>query len=136
MKYFPSILLFVAALLLLQWAYHDSDTRLRDQARLLASIESLHTPDTTSFVTRWQAAHKDPVESTVSDLTIIAAKLKSDPSQAKVLSASIQPDQTLADALRAAKSWASTKEGFSVLLMVGLTVGVGVIMHFALGSRS
>jgi hypothetical protein len=135
MKDITTILLILAALFLWQWSSYDANARLRDQAKLLASIEALHTADTSTFVAKWQAAHADPTSETVSDLTIIAARLKSDPSQAKALTASIRPEQTVGDAVGVAKGWLFSKVAEEFFLLAGLMSCVAILMFFAVGRR-
>lgn len=90
-----SIILFWIALFgYWSWSDHENAVRLQQQAQVLASIEAIHTADTSAFVRAWADAHQEPSAETVSSLTVMAAQIKNDPARARSLATQIRPDAT------------------------------------------
>jgi hypothetical protein len=122
-----SVLLYliyvVLCLCLWQWSDHNDAVRLQQQAQILATIEANHTADTSDFVQKWQSAHPHPNAEVVSSLTLLAARIKNDPSSAKSFEAGIKPEvtfvQSISSLLAASKG---NKEYWGIAALASLLI--------------
>jgi hypothetical protein len=111
-----------------QWQDHLGDTRVAEQGKLLGTIEALHTPGTDHFVATWRHAHPSPSAQTISELNIVAAKLKNDPAQAPELEAQIKFDPTWAGLMATFKVWMASDDHNALTMILAILVPFSVFV--------
>lgn len=118
-------LVLVSFLLAAYWLY-SGFTNSRDQGIVLAQIESAHNPKASAFVEAWRETHSSPSDKELTDLRLMAERIRADPNVAEKYTADLARAKanqlTFAQAYKNTLDWMTSQEGFAVLLMAGLVI--------------